>query len=217
MSRYLKGFPFEGLYAITDSGLHGDDIARQVERAIEGGARVVQYRDKSNDNARRTDEAVAILAVCRRHGVPLLINDDVELAQRIQAHGVHLGRDDVGLVEARRILGENAIVGMSCYNRIDLARQAHADGADYLAFGRFFSSESKPGAVQANPGLLAEARALLDCPLVAIGGITAQNGRPLIEAGADMLAVIRGVFAADDVRAAARSISQLFMEPENHA
>lgn len=217
MSRYLKGFPFEGLYAITDSGLHGDDIARQVERAIEGGARVVQYRDKSNDNARRTDEAGAILAVCRRHGVPLLINDDVELAQRIQAQGVHLGLDDVGVAEARRMLGENIIIGVSCYNRIDLARQARADGADYLAFGRFFSSESKPGAVQANPGLLEEARALFDCPLVAIGGITAQNGRPLIEAGADMLAVIRGVFAADDVSAAARSISQLFMEPENHA
>ena len=217
MSRYLKGFPFEGLYAITDSGLHGDDIAHQVERAIEGGARVVQYRDKSNDNARRTDEAGAILAVCRRHGVPLLINDDVELAQRIQAHGVHLGLDDVGVAEARRMLGENIIIGVSCYNRIDLARQARADGADYLAFGRFFSSESKPAAVQANPGLLEEARALFDCPLVAIGGITAQNGRPLIEAGADMLAVIRGVFAADDVSAAARSISQLFMEPENHA
>lgn len=217
MSRHLKGYRFEGLYAITDIGLHGEDIGRQVEHAIHGGARVLQYRDKGSDEARRTREAESILAVCRRHGVPLLINDDVELARRIGAHGVHLGRDDAGLAEARRTLGEQAIIGVSCYNRLDLARQARAGGADYVAFGRFFSSQSKPGAVQADPELLLQARAQLDCPLVAIGGITAQNGRPLIEAGAGMLAVIRGVFAADDVAAAARSISQLFTEPENHA
>ncbi|RMG37103.1 MAG: thiamine phosphate synthase [Gammaproteobacteria bacterium] len=203
-----------GLYAITDATLRGDPLAQQVERAIVGGARVIQYRDKGHDAARREAEARALLAVCRRHGVPLLINDDVELAARIGAQGVHIGRDDAHLTAARARLGPRAIIGVSCYNRLELAREAVAGGADYVAFGRFFPSESKPDAVPASPRLLAAARAELDCPLVAIGGITAENGRPLIEAGADMLAVIRGVFAAPDVTLAARRIAQLFNEPE---
>lgn len=203
-------YPFQGLYAITDAALAGDHLAAQVERAIAGGARVIQYRDKGDDARHREAEARALLAVCRRHDVPLLINDDVALAGRIGAQGVHIGRDDSALADARAQLGSDAIIGVSCYNRLDLARQAAAGGADYVAFGRFFPSGTKPGAVQASPDLLTVARDELSCPLVAIGGITAENGPPLIEAGADMLAVIRGVFAAPDVTVAARRIAQLF-------
>lgn len=210
----LGRYPFRGLYAITDASLAGDALAEQVEAAIAGGARVIQYRDKGDDARRRETEARALLAVCERHGVPLLINDDLALAARIGAHGVHIGRDDGALADARARLGTDAIIGVSCYNRLELAQQAAAEGADYVAFGRFFPSTTKPGAVQASPAVLAAARRDLSCPLVAIGGITAENGRPLIEAGADMLAVIRGVFAAPDITAAARRIAQLFNDPE---
>jgi thiamine-phosphate pyrophosphorylase len=199
-----------GLYAITDAAFKGTAIERQVRSAIAGGARAIQYRDKSTDRESRRAEAKAILAVCRAAGVPLLINDDVELAAEIGADGVHIGRDDGTLAAARGRLGRQAVIGVSCYNRLELARQAAAEGADYVAFGRFFASDSKPDAVQAELELLRKARRELHCPIVAIGGITADNGRPLIEAGADMLAVIRGVFAAKDVTEAARSIQMLF-------
>lgn len=210
----LGRYPFRGLYAITDASLAGDALAEQVEAAIAGGARVIQYRDKGDDARRREAEARALLAVCKRHGVPLLINDDLTLAARIGAQGVHIGRDDGTLADARARLGTDAIIGVSCYNRLELAQEAAAEGADYVAFGRFFPSATKPGAVQASSEVLIAARRELSCPLVAIGGITAENGRPLIEAGADMLAVIRGVFAAPDITAAARRIAQLFNDPE---
>ncbi len=212
--RRLGRYPFRGLYAITDASLASDDLSEQVEQAIAGGARVIQYRDKGGDARRREAEARAVLAVCERHAVPLLINDDVSLAARIGAQGVHIGRDDSALADARAQLGAEAIIGVSCYNRLALAQRAAAEGADYVAFGRFFPSDTKPGAVQASPDMLVAARRELSCPLVAIGGITAENGRPLIEAGADMLAVIRGVFAAPDIAAAARLIAQLFNDPE---
>ena len=208
--------PRRGLYAITDAALHGDGIQHQVARAIAGGARVIQYRDKGRDRQRREREARALLEVCRAHEVPLLINDDPDLAIRVGADGVHLGRDDTSLETARQRLGPQAIIGVSCYADLERACQARAAGADYVAFGRFFPSLSKPGASPADIGLLREARTRLDCPLVAIGGITAQNGRLLIEAGADMLAVIRGVFGAADVSRAAREISLLFTDLENH-
>ena len=203
-------FELRGLYAITDSGFKAHAIEQQVQRAIAGGARVIQYRDKSDDAALRRAEASAILAVCRRAGVPLLINDDVALAKQVGADGVHIGRDDGELTQARAALGGEAIIGVSCYNQPQLAQQALAGGADYVAFGRFFSSQSKPEAVQADVPMLAAARAALNCPIVAIGGITPDNGRPLIQAGADMLAVIRGVFAAPDVTAAAQAFAPLF-------
>lgn len=210
--KHLHGFPFSGIYAITDSGLKGDDIASQVARAIEGGARVVQYRDKSTDNSLREQEARAILGTCRARGVPLLINDDIELAKRIGADGVHLGREDGALADARERLGSGAIIGVSCYNQLALAQDAEAAGADYVAFGRFFSSQSKPLAVQADPQLLQQASRTLRCPVVAIGGISTDNGARLIQAGADMLAVIRGIFAADDITQATRSLQLLFNE-----
>ncbi|MCU7923347.1 MAG: thiamine phosphate synthase [Candidatus Thiodiazotropha sp. (ex Dulcina madagascariensis)] len=204
-----------GLYAITDTLLcPPESLLRQVEKALRGGARVIQYRDKSNDQQRRRSEAGALQRLCREHGALLLINDDVELAEQSGADGVHLGREDVGLALARARLGADAVIGISCYNSLELAHRASAAGADYIAFGRFFPSRTKPDAVQADPGLLQHAKSRFDLPLVAIGGITPENGARLIAAGADMLALIHGIFAQPDIEAASRKISRLFKPEE---
>lgn len=200
-----------GLYAITDSQLTpGAALAPAVEAALRGGARVIQYRDKGSDTARRQQEADALNALCHAHGALLIVNDDVELAAAAGAAGVHLGRDDPQLNAARKRLGSGAIIGVSCYNQLPRAQAAAEQGADYVAFGRFFPSLTKPDAVAATPELLREARRALDLPLVAIGGITPENGGLLLEAGADMLAVIHGVFGQADIEAAARRFAELF-------
>lgn len=198
-----------GLYGITD-GAPLPRLLGSVEAAIRGGARLIQYREKSMDAARRTAEARALLELCRGHGVLCIINDDVELAAAIGADGVHLGKDD-GRVDAARVsLGPRAVIGVSCYDSLERALQAAHDGADYVAFGSFFGSASKPAAVRAPIMLLKEARARLGIPLCAIGGITPANGRELVQGGADMLAVIQGLFGAADVNAAAKSYASLF-------
>jgi thiamine-phosphate pyrophosphorylase len=200
-----------GLYVVTDAGLaRAVGLVPMVAEAIEGGARLVQYRDKGRDACRRRNEAEALAALCRRHGVQLIVNDDVELAAEVGADGVHLGRDDPAIETARRRLGEAALIGVSCYDRFELALAARAAGADYVAFGSFFPSATKPHAVRADAGLLSRARSELGLPVVAIGGITPENGAALIAAGADMLAVVNAVFAAADVRAAAASLARLF-------
>lgn len=210
-----KVWALKGLYAITDASLASDkDIVTQVELALRGGARAIQYRDKHQDHRQKAEEAAALLRLCRTAGVPLIINDDVELAAAIQADGVHLGRDDPNPGEARRRLGPGAIIGISCYNRLDLAFRAQAADADYVAFGRFFPSSIKPQAVQAKLDLLTSARAALKLPIVAIGGITPENGGPLIAAGADMLAVIHGIFGQADIPRACQDFNKLFEETE---
>ncbi|OGT88121.1 MAG: thiamine-phosphate diphosphorylase [Gammaproteobacteria bacterium RIFOXYA12_FULL_61_12] len=206
--------PLHGLYVITDTALCAGHIESRVEQALLGGARVVQYRDKSDDSARRLAEARALAGLCRDHGALLIINDDIELAASSGAHGVHLGREDGACAVARAVLGPEAIIGISCYDDFDRARQARQEGADYIAFGRFFPSQTKPGAVQADPDLLRRGRTELDRPLVAIGGITPENGRSLIAAGAQMLAVIQAVFGAPDIRAACESLTALFIEDD---
>lgn len=204
-----------GLYAITGGdALGAERLAQAVMQALEGGATLIQYRDKNIDAVRREAEVHALLEICRSHQVPLIINDDVDLARAVGADGVHLGRDDAGVAEARRRLGRNAIIGVSCYNLLPRARAAEAAGADYVAFGRFFASRTKPHAVMADVELLRGARAELRIPIVAIGGITHANGARLIEAGADMLAVVEGVFGADDIRNAAHGYTQLFEQQE---
>jgi thiamine-phosphate pyrophosphorylase len=203
-----------GLYAITDTHLCPDEVLiTSVEQALLGGCRLVQYRDKRADHPGRRDQAHQLQALCHRHQALLIINDDLALAQEVAADGVHLGRQDPDPVHARSLLGEQAIIGVSCYNRLDLALEAVRLGVDYVAFGRFFPSQTKPLAVQATPELLRQARAALELPLVAIGGITPENGGPLIEAGADMLAVIQGIFGQPDIRTACRQLSELF-EPK---
>jgi thiamine-phosphate pyrophosphorylase len=200
-----------GLYVITDRALAGGrPLPELAAEATAGGARIVQYRDKTADRARRLAEARALAAVCRRAGVLLIVNDDVELACAVQADGVHLGRDDAGIAAARARLGPDRLIGVSCYDRFDLALAARRAGADYVAFGSFFPSPTKPAAVRADVGLLERGRRELGLPLVAIGGITPENGAALVAAGADMLAAIHAVFGKTDVRAAAAAFAPLF-------
>lgn len=200
-------FPLPGLYAITDGPR--PDLIEAVTQAILGGARIVQYRDKTSDRARRVLEAGALRELCRDHDIPLIINDDVALALTVGADGVHLGEDDTRLRDARDALGAEAIIGVSCYDSFDRARELAGSGADYVAFGAFFPSPTKPQARRASLDLLRQSAAL-GVPRVAIGGITPDNGGLLVDAGADYLAVVSAVFRADDVRAAAQSITDLF-------
>ncbi len=200
-----------GLYAITDSSLiPSGELVNRVARAIAGGAALIQYRDKQSTASERLREASTLVALCRQHDIPLIINDDVELAAAVGAAGVHLGKTDATLELARNRLGAKAIIGVSCYNELDRATAAAKAGANYVAFGRFFPSLSKPVAVAADPALLQQARKLIDLPIVAIGGITPDNGGLLIKAGADLLAVIHGVFGQADIQAAAAGYNQLF-------
>jgi thiamine-phosphate pyrophosphorylase len=212
-----KAIRLRGLYVITPAITPSPEadpqkLLQDVELALLGGARLVQYRDKSQDQARRFAQAEALLALCNKHRAQFIVNDDVELAATIQAHGVHLGGEDTPLAQARQRLGAQAIIGASCYNRLELAIQAQQQGADYVAFGRFFPSRTKPQAVSANIALLHQAKQQLHLPIVAIGGITAQNGAQLIAAGADMLAVVDAVFAQMDILAAARQLANCFIE-----
>ncbi len=201
-----------GLYAITDAReTDPQKIARAVEQALLGGARIVQFRDKSDHRPRRQQTAQALRQLTRRHHALLIINDDVELAAHSEADGVHIGQHDTDLTEARSQLGADALIGVSCYNQFQLARQAAQAGADYIAFGRFFPSTTKPDAVPASLDLIHKAKQELDIPVVAIGGITADNAAPLIEAGADMLAVVDGLFSRPDVCASAEQFQKLFI------
>lgn len=200
-----------GLYAITpDAPDPTTPLAGQVEQAIAGGARLIQYRDKGGDPARRLRQVRSLLAVCRPASVPLIINDDLDLAVRAGADGIHLGRDDPDPRAARSRLGAAAIIGVSCYNQLRRALHAQAIGADYAAFGSFYPSATKPMAVRATPELLRLARDNLTIPLVAIGGISPADGHRLIVAGADMLAAVDAVFGRPDIRAAAAAFSALF-------
>jgi thiamine-phosphate pyrophosphorylase len=202
-----------GLYAITDSQLlAGGKLLPYVEAALKGGARLVQYRDKSSDEARRLREAEALRELCERHGAHLIINDDAELAARLNV-GVHLGQTDGSLSAARALLGRKAIIGATCHARLDLAEQAVKEGASYIAFGRFFDSQTKPGAPAATPELLEQAKARFALPITAIGGVTLDNAPQLIARGASLLAVIHALFSAPsaaDVEQRARAFSALF-------
>jgi len=201
-----------GLYAITDSQLLAGRFLSHVEAALEGGVCLLQYRDKSDDAARRLREAEALMKLCERYGTQLLINDDAELAARLGV-GVHLGQTDGPLTPARALLGRQAIIGSTCHASLELAAQAASEGASYVAFGRFFNSVTKPGAPAANVDLLEQARAQVKLPIAVIGGITLDNAAPLVAHGADLLAVIHGLFGADsaqEVTRRARAFNALF-------
>lgn len=200
-----------GLYAITDAKLMPEaDFVSRAEAALRGGARILQYRDKGTDPEKRQRQAVGLLSVCIKNGATLVINDDVLLARSIGAPAVHLGQGDTSIQDARAILGPEVLIGVSCHNSLELAIKAQLAGADYLAFGAFHQSSTKPEAVIAAPELLHSARRQLSLPLVAIGGVTPENGGFLLRAGADALAVISGIFAAGDIEAAARRFARLF-------
>ena len=210
MSRGLRS-PIHGLYAITPDEADTARLEAMVAASLEGGARVVQYRNKSAGTTLQLRQAQCLQILCRRFGVPLIVNDSVDVALAVEAAGVHLGAGDLDLFRARQVL-PHKIVGMSCYNRLDLAQQAQAGGADYVAFGSFFASSTKPGAVNASFELLRQAKRQLTIPLVAIGGITPSGARELVSAGADAIAVITALFGAQDIRQAAMQFNYLFEE-----
>jgi thiamine-phosphate pyrophosphorylase len=197
-----------GLYVVTPDEDDTGHLLRLVGAAMDGGARLVQYRNKRASPALRLTQALGLQAICRQRGVPLIVNDDLDLAQNIDAEGVHLGRDDDSPATARTQLGKKRLLGVSCYDDLDAAHRAVADGADYVAFGAAFPSSVKPDAVRAPWGLYARAKRELGVPVVAIGGITAENARQLAECGVDAVAVISAVFIADDVAAAASAIAR---------
>ncbi len=199
-----------GIYAITPETADTARLLMQVDAALAGGVAAVQYRDKSGDVARRHEQASELVALCHRYNAPLIVNDDLRLADLCDADGVHLGRDDGSLREARIILGRDKFIGASCYQSLELAQAAQAAGADYVAFGSFFPSPTKPAAPRASLALLRDAAPVIHVPLVAIGGITPENASQLLDAGADSLAVLSALFDVPDIRAAAHSLNQLF-------
>ena len=202
-----------GLYAITPERYpDAERLLSECEAALFGGASLLQFRDKSSDAAWRLETAKRLNVLCGRRGVPLIINDDVELARRIGAAGVHLGKEDSTLAEARFRLPRGSHIGWSCYNRLELATAGKREGATHLAFGSMYPSPTKPGAVRCSPETLTAAKSL-GSPLVAIGGITLENGAALIAAGADYLAVVSAVFDAPDIRRAAEQFRGLWESP----
>lgn len=199
-----------GLYAVTPDLTDTPRLLELVEAALLGGASLLQYRNKLASPMLRIEQAGALQALCRQHGVPLIINDHLELCLTLDADGVHLGGDDGEIAAARARLGPEKIIGASCYNRLELAAVAKSAGADYVAFGSCFGSSTKPAALHAPLALFAQARQQVGLPTVAIGGVTAENAGLAIQAGADALAVISALFAAPDVRQAAQDFFNLF-------
>ena len=201
-----------GLYAITPASAQGDDLLAQVEAALSGGCRIVQYRDKQSAMPEQVARARALRHLTRRYDARLLLNDDVALAHLIDADGVHLGKDDGNLALARAILGPKKILGASCYDDFAAAQAAENTGADYVAFGAMYPSLTKPNATTATVDLFFRSKIELTVTSCAIGGITLENAPPLIAAGADLLAVITDLFNAPDIAARAANYQRLFEE-----
>lgn len=199
----------KGLYAITPEEPDTNELLRKVKLALIGGARILQYRNKTAGEDLRFEQATALRQLTIEYSVPLIVNDDTILAHRAGADGVHLGSDDGAVKDAKALLGDGKLVGVSCYNRLELAIDAVRAGADYVAFGSFFASSVKPDAVAAPVELLRQARREISVPIVAIGGITVSNGAQLLEAGANALAVISAVFGAADIQDSAERFAAL--------
>ncbi len=199
-----------GLYAVTPDIAETAVLIEKVGAAIDGGVRLIQYRNKTASPALLLEQAQALSILCLTRGAALIVNDHVDIAHAVGADGVHLGGDDGGVDRARGILDAGKLIGVSCYASIDRARDAANDGADYIAFGSFFPSRVKPGAVRAPVELLADAKRELTLPIVGIGGITRENAPGLVAAGADAVAVISAVFDADDVCRAAAGFAPVF-------
>ena len=200
-----------GLYAITDPNLSpAGKVLHDAELALKGGVKILQFRDKTTDWNTQLALAKKLKTLCAQYDAIFIINDDIELARQSNADGIHLGKDDAALETARQTLGENAVIGISCYNSIERALEMQKLGANYVAFGRFFPSKTKPNAPQADLTTVKQAKQILQIPVVVIGGIDLHNAPTLLDAGADSIAVIQGIFAQDDIQAAAQGLSDLF-------
>jgi len=200
-----------GLYALTPDLLDSDELVERVGAAVAGGASAIQYRNKLASPPLQRAQALVLRDLCAGANAIFIVNDDVDLAYAVDADGVHLGREDSPIAHARRRLGRTAIIGASCYDSLERAKEAVAAGADYIAFGSFFPSLVKPDAVRAEPSLLTAAKSRWNVAVVAVGGITAAAAPSLIDAGADALAVISAVFDAADVTAAAKAFRDAFV------
>lgn len=205
-----KARPISGLYAVTPHASDDAQLFSQVEQALMGGVAILQYRDKHSDLTVMRLRARRLRELCQLHDALFIMNDNPGMAAEVCADGVHLGRDDTPVLQARSLLGPNAIIGVSCYDRMQLARDARNQGADYVAFGSVFPSQVKPRAVKASLDLIRQARDELDLPIVAIGGIDLDNAQQVVHAGADALAVISALFGASDIRASARAFTTVF-------
>lgn len=202
--------PLKGLYAITPDWDDTARLATVTEAVLKGGCRLLQYRNKTATSCHRDEQAVALRGLTRRYAARLIVNDDLDLALACEADGVHLGADDGDLAEARRRLGPERLVGASCYQSLALAEAAARAGADYVAFGSFYASPTKPLAKRADPSLIGAARARTGLPVCCIGGIDLGNAAPLVTGGADLLAVISGVYNSPDPERASRDFTKLF-------
>ena len=202
----------QGLYAITDSHMIAPKkFTARVRQALDGGARVIQYRDKSKHHELRLEQAASIVALCKEFNAVSIINDDIELAKAVQADGLHIGSEDDDIAYARAELGANKIIGVSCYASLDLANLAISRSADYVAFGSVFASSTKPNAPIAGLDILQQAKLTLNVPIVAIGGINIDNLPNVIAAGADSVAIVSGVFASNNVAVAAQGFAKAFI------
>ena len=211
MAKHSRTERLKGLYAITDEFLTPYDlILDKVKEALSGGARIVQLRDKTHRDEELISISKKLKDLCEEFDSLFIVNDRVSLAKRVKAHGVHIGRDDTSFEKARKELGDEAIIGVSCYNRLELAKEYEKKGADYVAFGSFFPSPTKPDAVKAEVDLLKKAKTKLNVPVCAIGGITRENAILLVEKGADMVAVISGLWKSNDIKKRAKKISSIF-------
>ena len=203
-------FIIKGLYAITPDSADLNTLIQKTQLAIEGGAFMVQYRSKIHDRDVKMQQCAAILRICREYDIPCIVNDDVEMCRVLEADGVHLGENDDNIAEVRHILGEDAIIGSSCYDQLDRAKQAQKEGASYVAFGAMFPTPTKPNAPRATLELLREAKSEIQIPIVAIGGITMNNAHDVIETGIDAIAVITSLYESNSIKETAETFSQMF-------
>lgn len=201
----------QGLYLVTPNWDDTERLLAVTEQALGAGVALLQYRHKDADPALRAEQGAALLALCRRHGVPLIINDHLDLCRALDADGIHVGGTDATLAEVRAALGPDKIVGASCYGDLPRAQAAQAAGASYVAFGGFYPSRVKQYAVTTAPSILDDARAVITVPSVVIGGMTPENAAPLVARGTDMVAAISSVYLADDPAAAVHRFRALFL------
>ena len=200
----------KGLYIVTPDWDDTDQLVQATDLALQGGAVLVQYRHKTADAALRSEQATALLQVCRRHGVPFIINDHLELCLALDADGIHVGGTDASVAQVRAAVGPDKIVGASCYGTLQLARDAQAAGASYVAFGGFYPSRVKKYDFKTAPEIVAQSKAEIGLPVVVIGGMTVENCTPLITQGADLVAAISSVYMQENVSEAARGFAALY-------
>ena len=203
-------FIIKGLYAITPDSADLNTLIQKTQLAIEGGAFMVQYRSKIRDRDVKMQQCAAILRLCREYDVACIVNDDVEMCRILDADGVHLGENDDNIAEVKHILGEDSIIGSSCYDQLNRAKQAQKEGASYVAFGVMFPTPTKPNAPRATLELLREAKSEIQIPIVAIGGITMNNAHDVIKTGIDAIAVITNLYESNSIKETAETFSQMF-------